>query len=231
VDGFHDDFTPTAGAEVWYVEGDGAQYTWFVPHDLGSLFTAMGGPTKVVPRLDAFFAEIKPLQVYEKAIESPFVYMGNEPSFATPWAYNWAGAPWKTQEIVRRVLTTLFRPTPTGLEHNDDLGTLSSWYVWGALGMYPAIPPVGGVALAGPLFPEVVLRLPGGDVRIHARGARAEAPYVQALTVDGKVWTRPWLPIEELLDGAELGFEMGTAPNEKWGSLPTDAPPSFPPAR
>ena len=80
-----------------------------------------------------------------------------------------AGAPWRTQAVVRRAVTTLFRPLPAGLPGDDDLGALSSWYVWSALGLYPAIPGVGGLAVASPLFPSVTIA--SGLGRLRARRA------------------------------------------------------------
>ena len=90
--------------------------------------------------------------------------------------------------------TTLFRPLPAGLPGDDDLGALSAWYVWSALGLYPAVPGVGGLAIASPLFPSVTIRSGLGRLRLEAPGAGAAVPYVHGLRLDGKRYERTWLP-------------------------------------
>ena len=90
--------------------------------------------------------------------------LGDEPTLGTPWLYDWLRRPWKTQAAVRRGLR-LYSPTPAGYPGNDDLGTLSAWYVFGALGLYPAQPGTGTLALASPLFERAEVRLAHGSAR------------------------------------------------------------------
>jgi len=101
---------------------------WF-PYNLRSLFDMMGGNEKVVARLDQFFTQLN------AAPNRPYSWMGNEPGLAIPWAYDFADAPWRTQDVVRRVETDLFTPKPEGLAGNYDLGTMSAWYVFAAMGL------------------------------------------------------------------------------------------------
>lgn len=190
-----------------FVEGDAAQYTWEVPFDLPGLFSAMGGNERVVQRLDEHFAQLN------AGTTSPFAMMGNEVEFSVPWEYDFAGAPQRTQDVVRRILLELYRNTPGGLSGNDDGGALSSFYVWGALGLFPAIPCVGGLALGSPLFAHATIHLGGGaTVRIEAPAASDEARYVRRLTVNGAPYADTWLPIETLKDGATLNFALATTP-------------------
>ncbi|HVW46986.1 MAG TPA: GH92 family glycosyl hydrolase, partial [Solirubrobacterales bacterium] len=119
-----------------FVEGDAAQYTWMVPQDPAGLFHRMGGPTKAAARLDAF---LRVLNAGPGGTHTDHALLGDEPTLETPWLYDWLRRPWKTQAAVRRALR-LYSPTPTGYPGNDDLGTLSAWYVFGALGLYPAQP-------------------------------------------------------------------------------------------
>ncbi|HEY3033552.1 MAG TPA: glycoside hydrolase domain-containing protein, partial [Streptosporangiaceae bacterium] len=158
---------------------------------------------------------------------SPYAWMANEPSFGVPWQYVWAGAPHKTQEVVRRCAELLFGPTPDGLPGNDDLGATSAWYVWAALGMYPQIPGRAELVLASPLFPDITIRRASGQViRIVAPAAGGNA-YVQSLRVNGQPSNRAWLPERFVLRGGRLDFVLGSQPNTRWGSAPADAPPSF----
>ena len=155
--------------EDGFVEGNSAQYTWFVPHDVAGLAALMGGDATARSRLDRFHRDLDASHL------APYAWLGNEPSFGTPWLYNWLGAPWRTQAVVRRAVTTLFRPLPAGLPGDDDLGALSAWYVWSALGLYPAVPGVGGLAIASPLFPSVTIRSGLGPLRLDAPGRRRRA--------------------------------------------------------
>jgi len=212
--------TPTSRRD--YVEGNAEQYSWAVPYNLRALFDLMGGNAKVVARLNRFFTE---LNVFDT---KPYAWMGNEPCFAVPWAYDFAGAPWGAQSVARRTELELFNARPEGEPGNDDLGALSAWYVFAALGAYPAIPGVGGLALNSPLFPAATIQLGNGSrIGIEAENAAAQNPYVQSLNVNGQPYEKTWLPYELLSRGATLRFKLGSLPNKDWGTKPEDAPPSF----
>lgn len=205
-----------------FVEGSAAQYTWMVPYNHRGLFDAMGGDPAVVARLDAFFAELN------GGPDSEHAYLGNEPSSNTPWAYAYAGRPDRTQDVVRRVLTELFADTPEGEPGNDDLGQMSSWVVWAALGMYPQAPGRSELVLASPLFPAVTVRRGNGAViEVTAPGASAETRYVHGLAVDGAPTRRPWLSEEFVRRGGTLAYTLSGTPDPVWGSAREDAPPSF----
>ncbi|MET0622855.1 MAG: GH92 family glycosyl hydrolase [Pyrinomonadaceae bacterium] len=206
-----------------YVEGNAAQYTWMIPHNMRGLFERIGGDEVVVKRLDDFFKE------FNAGPDRPHFFIGNEPVFPVPWAYNYAGQPWKTQAVTRRVLTELFTDTPGGLPGNDDLGATSSWVVFAAAGMYPSVPGVGGFSLNSPLFPEVFVRMgrTGRTLRIVGDGAAARAPFVQGLSLDGAPFESTWLPFEKFERGATLSFKLGAEPNTRWATRPSAAPPSF----
>ncbi|OLB76443.1 MAG: alpha-mannosidase [Actinobacteria bacterium 13_2_20CM_2_71_6] len=205
-----------------YVEGNGAQYTWMVPYDYRGLFNAMGGDAAVRQRLDTFFTQLN------AGTTKPYAFLGNEPSLNVPWAYDYAGAPYRTQAVVRQALNTLWRPTADGFVGNNDLGEMSSWYVWGALGLYPEAPGRAELVLGSPLFPHIVVTRPGGQtITIDAPGASADTYYVQSLSVNGTASTRPWLPESFVQTGGTLSFALGSTPNTAWGSDPADAPPSF----
>lgn len=210
-------FDPAA-ADV-YMEGNGAQYHWLVPHNARGLFTAMGGPGKAVSRLDDYFTELN------AGPHRAYAYLGNEVALQSPWLYAWAGQPYKTQEVVRRTQKELFGPGPDGLVGNDDLGTMGAWYVWSAMGLFPAIPGRAELLVHTPLFDRITIDRPGGDIVINAPGA--DGGYVQALRVDGAPTSRAWLPETFATRGGRLDFKVGKAPNRAFGANPADAPPSF----
>ncbi|MFD1047735.1 GH92 family glycosyl hydrolase, partial [Kibdelosporangium lantanae] len=169
-------FNPASGNG--YVEGNGAQYTWMVPYNPRGLFNTLGGDATAVQRLDTFFTQLNagPTQ--------PYAFMGNEPNANVPWLYNYAGAPAKTQSTVRRVMDELYSPHEDGLVGNDDLGQMSAWYVWAAMGMYPMIPGRSELVLNGPTFSRVVITRPTGAVlTINSEGT---GPYVSGLAFNGR---------------------------------------------
>lgn len=210
---------PGEGSDGDYIEGNAEQYTWMVPHDPRTLFDRLGGNAAVVARLDRFFTQLN------AGLRDPNFYMGNEPNFATPWLYNWAGAPARSQDVVRRIVDEVFTADSGGLPGNDDLGATSSWFVWAALGMYPAIPGVAGFALGSPLFPRATVRL-GTGARLEIVGDGAPARYVQRVEVNGVPHVRPWLALEAIRGGGTIRYVLGAEPTA-WGSDPTAAPPSF----
>jgi predicted alpha-1,2-mannosidase len=207
-----------------FAEGDSAQYTWMVPYDLAGLAGAMGGMGTAAQRLDHFLTKLNDVRLRS---HSPYAVLGNEPSLGAPWIYDWLGQPFKAQATVRGAIRTLYSARPGGYPGNDDLGQLSSWYLFGALGLYPEVPGVGLLAVGSPLFPRASLRLHGGRLVISGHNASPEHPYVQDLRLNGQPYTRPWIPYCELAGGARLDYRLGSQPNPGWGSDPGVAPPSF----
>jgi predicted alpha-1,2-mannosidase len=226
--------------QVGFEEGNAIQYTWSVPQNLRGLFGALGGNDAVVDKLNRFFTKLNTSR------KQPFDWAGNEPSLGIPWEYDYAGAPWRTESVVRRIETSLYSPTPDGEPGNDDLGALSSWSVWAAVGLYPEVPGRGELVLGSPLFPHVTISLAGGrSIVIDAPRASDNSPYVQGLTVQGLApganacvsagagagpapYACPWLPSSATVTGAQLDFRLGRSPDRSWGSAASDAPPSFP---
>ena len=206
-----------------YLEGNAEQYTWMIPHDMAGLIAQMGGRQAAVARLDRFFTNLN------AGMELPNFYMGNEPGFSTPWLYNWAGAPARTQRLVQQIMRRAFGRGPDGLAGNDDLGAVSGWYVWAALGLYPSIPGLPGVSLSSPQFEAITLRLANGRrLQIHAAGA-PQRNYIQGLRLNGQPVQRAWLDWQQLAQGGQLDFAMGAKPSS-WASAADKAPPSFGPA-
>lgn len=204
-----------------FVEGNAAQYTWMVPFDASGLVAHMGGPNQAQRRLDAFFSQ------FAFGPDALYAWVGNEPSLGVAWAYDYMGAPWKTQAIVRRIMTRFYGDSPRGLPGNDDVGAMSSWYVWAALGLYPLLPGRAGFVLGSPLFPHVTLTLRNRYITINATAAASNAPYVQRLELDGQSYSRQWLPLTTLVLADELRYTMSATPSRTWGTGPGDAPPSL----
>ena len=206
-----------------YVEGTAEQYVWMAPFDAGGLVQELGGAAAVHERLDRFFTNL------QGGPKQPFHYMGNQPSFDVPWMYNWAGAPARTQDVVRRIMDTTFSDQPGGLPGSDDLGAMSAWYVWAALGLYPTIPGEAGLAISSPQFERIRLRLGNGrELEIRAPGAPRQR-YIQSVRLNGQAQRGSWLALAALQQGARLDFAMSDTPTS-WGAAAAEMPPSFAPA-
>jgi predicted alpha-1,2-mannosidase len=218
------DFTPST--EDGFVEGSAAQYVWMVPFNVAGLFDQMGGPDKAVVRLDHFFYDDKGAPAVTKS--GPLhAELDNEPSIETPWLYDFTNQPWKTQQLVRQVLNTIWKNAPDGIPGNDDLGEMSSWAVFAMIGFYPEIPGRAELVLGSPLFTSVTVHRANGDVHVIAPAAATNAPYVQSLKVNGKSSSKTWLPESFALKGGTLEFDLGGTPNKSWGTQTEDQPPSF----
>ena len=213
-------FDPASGCG--YIEGNGAQYLWMVPHDLGGLIDLMGGPKRAEERLDHLFQELN------AGTSRPHFYIGNEPEHGNPWTYNFAQAAPKTQAVVRRIIDEEFHTGPGGLPGNDDLGATSAWLVWAYLGMYPMIQGTDVLVLNGPYFPHAEVILANGNrLTIEAKGAGPDAPYIQSVRFEGKPVTKNWIRFADISGGGTLEYVMGTSPNPKWGCGVEDVPPSY----
>jgi len=224
-DGSWAKFDPASDEE--FVEGSGAQYLWMVPFDPAGLFAQLGGREAAIARLDAFFRN--PDGSWAVTKSGPLhAELDNEPSIASPWLYNFLGQPWKTQATVRAAMRQIWTNTPQGISGNDDLGQMSSWYVWSALGLYPVYPGRAELVVGSPSFARATIQRPdGARIEIVGRNAALDAPYVQHLRVDGRDSDRAWLPADFVRRGGKLEFDLGSAPNEQWGTA--ELPPSFGP--
>jgi predicted alpha-1,2-mannosidase len=214
------EFVSNFSPERWagFVEGNSAQYTWMVPFDLNGLMAKLGGPEITRKRLDSYFSQ------YGKWQAGPYFLPSNEPSFGDPWIYNWAGAPWRTQEVVHKTIRDLFSDKPRGLPGNDDLGATSSWLVFAQLGMYPEIPGVGGVTLNTPTFPDVTIHL--GDHMLHIRAAGSEKLlYIQKVIIDKEDIDNWWIPWSVLQKTDTLDYILQANPS----ASSSKKPPSYGP--
>ncbi|MFI6302324.1 GH92 family glycosyl hydrolase [Amycolatopsis thailandensis] len=218
-------------------EGTSWQYQWLTQQDVPGLVERMGGKENVGKRLDDFFAygdlvKDPAKTVREEWVVGPYNYYNqfrynpnNEPDLHSPWMYSLTGQPWKTSAVVRAA-HTLFTNAPNGVTGNDDLGTMSAWYVFSALGLYPAVPGTGQFLLNAPRFEKSVVHLENGrDITIKADGADAsKLQYVQGL---GSGSQRAYVGLEQLTRGTTLDFRLtGDETKATWATGPDGAPKS-----
>ena len=136
------------GGQTGFEEGNAIQYTWDVPQDFAALAALMGGDQAATAKLETYFTQLNATRY------APYDWSGNEPDEWAPWAFDYFGAPAQTQRVVRAIVNTEYADAPVDEPGNDDLGAISSWYVWAALGLFPVTPGTADLALASPLFPN-----------------------------------------------------------------------------
>ena len=223
--------TPFDPAEVnnHYTEANAWQYSFFVPHDVAGLIRAQGGPERFAKKLDALFSASSKTTGRDQADITGLIGQyahGNEPSHHMAYLYSYAGQPWKTQAMVRRILDEQYTTKPDGLSGNEDCGQMSAWYVFSALGLYPVLPGSSQYVLGSPLFERATITPAGGRAfTIRAVNVSASNKYIQSARLNGGAWDGSFVD-HAALGGADLVFEMGREPNTRWGSGRTTQPTS-----
>ena len=224
------------GGRDYYTECNGWVNTFIVQHDIGGLIELLGGRERFIKKLDGLFAE-----GYDEELKFVFLAQfpdstaligqypqGNEPAFHIPYLYDYAGAPWKTQKVVRQIMRTWYADQPLGLPGDDDNGATSAWFVFSAMGFYPVCPGRPHYVLGSPLFAECEIDVESGRTfRVIARNVSAINKYIQSAVLNGKTLDKPWFDHTALMRGGTLFLQMGPEPNKRWGSSPEAAPPEL----
>jgi predicted alpha-1,2-mannosidase len=217
--------------EYWadYTESDAWQTTFNVKHNVQGLIDLYGGDERFIAKLDGLFT------AQSRTINSPpdIAAMigqdaqGDEPSNHLPYLYTFAGAAWKTQYWVRKMLAS-YNNTPNGIPGNDDCGQTSSCFALGALGFYSVNPATGVYVIGSPLINRAKIRnaLAKTDFVIIADNNNAENCYIQHAKLNGQELTRSWFTHAHIVSGGELYLRMGKKPNKQWASARVDRPPS-----
>ncbi len=221
---FRTPFDPTAidyGSD--YTEGDAWQYSWFMPQDEGGLVKLLGGDAKTVAKLDAMFNYDDSKLDYSKSEDisgliGQYIH-GNEPSHSDAYLYDYAGAPWRTQERLKQIVDTQYAPTPDGLVGNDDLGQMSAWLIFTGLGFYPVTPGSGQYVIGRPFVSHARVNLPSGKAfEVKTENFSAGNPYVEKVLLNGKPLDRVYITHDEIEAGGVLTFVMGAKPNTHWAT-------------
>jgi len=222
-----------------FTEGNSLHYTWSVFHDPAGLAELMGGRDKFAAGLDRIF-ELPPIfdesyygavihEIREMQVMNMGNYAhGNQPVQHVLYLYDWCGQPWKAQQRIREVMDKFYTPAPDGYCGDEDNGQTSAWYVFSALGFYPACPASAQYAIGTPLFRRATVHLPSGkDIDIIAEGNSASNFYISDIKVNGLPWTANYFTHEQLTAGAVIKATMSGTPDTTRGTAPEDAPYSF----
>lgn len=215
-----------------FTEGNSFQYSFYVPHDVGALVNMMGGDDAFASRLDTLFTkELHADKIKEHEDIAGLIGQyahGNEPSHHIAYLYNYAGKPWKTQARIRQIMDTLASDKPDGLAGNDDVGQMSAWYIFSAMGFYPVAPGDLSYAIGAPQLPQVTLNLANGKhFTVKANQLSAQNLYIGAVTLNGKALERSFITHDDISRGGELIFSMTDKPNKHWATAPENRPPSM----
>ena len=235
---FQSPFNPLKWGDA-FTEGNSWHYTWSVFHDPQGLIDLMGGREMFCHMLDSVFS-VPPVfdesyygQVIHEIREMQIMNMGNyahgnQPIQHMIYLYDYAGQPWKAQYWLRQVMDRMYNAQPDGYCGDEDNGQTSAWYVFSALGFYPVCPGTDQYVIGAPLFKQAVLHLENGKtVTIDAPANSKDNFYVGRLTVDGKDYQKNYLTHSQLLNGAQINFEMVAQPNKQRATAPEDAPYSY----
>jgi predicted alpha-1,2-mannosidase len=223
-------FGPFDPAEVNsnYTEANAWQYSFFVPQDLDGLIGALGGADVLAKKLDDLFSADTQTTGRSQADITGLIGQyahGNEPSHHIAYLYDFAGQPWKTQAMIRRIVDTMYPHNPDGEIGNDDCGQMSAWLVLSALGFYEVTPGSGQYAIGSPLFPAAAIHLENGpSFVIRANSASPKNVYIRSARLNGATYTKSFLDYPSVASGGELIVEMSDTPNMVWGRAVSDRP-------
>lgn len=204
-----------------YCEGTAWQWTWFVPQDVPGLIELMGGKEKFTEKLDSLFSASSELT--GELVSADITGLigqyahGNEPSHHITHLYNYAGQPWKTQELVDRIYTEQYRVDPDGLSGNEDCGQMSAWLVLNAMGFYQVTPGSPVYSIGRPLFENLTVNLTNGkQFVVNVKDFSKKNKYIKSASINGRELNAPFFTHDDIKDGGILTIEMTDEPTD-WG--------------
>ncbi len=215
-----------------WVEGNGWQYTWYIPHDIDGLVKLMGKDLFNRRLEDGFEKSGKnnfTAHALDRVQSTSFEYYvnhGNEGNMQASFLFNYSGKPWLTQKYSRAILDKFYGNTPYhGWEGDEDEGQMSAWFVIASMGLFEmngAVTDDPVFDLTSPLFDQVIIH---ADKRykglkpflIKTINNSAENVYIQSATLNGKPLNLPKVKFKDVVKGGELILNMGPKPNMKWG--------------
>jgi predicted alpha-1,2-mannosidase len=192
-----------------YVEGSALQWRWAVPFDAPGMISLFNSREYFVEQLNDFFVKSDPTMGAWNP--GPYYWHGNQPDLHAAYLFNEAGRPDLTQKWVRWILDHKYGDGYDGLDGNDDAGTLSAWYVFSALGLYP-VAGTDKYQLGSPLFQKAEVKLKDKPLVIVAENVAVDRQYVQKVWLNDAPLDRTWLRHAEIEAGGVLRFEMSAEP-------------------
>ena len=212
-----------------YTEGNAWQYTWLVPQDVEGLISSFGGDKAFTTKLDSLFLAKGELGKDASPDISGLIGQyahGNEPSHHITYMYAYVGQPWKTADKVRYIMNTLYTDRFDGLCGNEDVGQMSAWYVFSALGFYPLNPSNGCFVFGSPVVNSATINVGNNKTfTMTVKNNSSENKYIQRMTLNGKAYPKSYIQYKDIMNGGALVIEMGNKPSS-WGVAPNERPHS-----
>jgi len=218
---FQSPFDPLSTERQGFIEGNAWNYSFYVPQDPMKLIAMYGGNKKFISHLDSLFNIKLDEKYFAESEDISAVGMignyvhGNEPSHHVPYLYVFAGAPWKTQERIHQIVTTMYHNTTDGLCGNDDCGQMSAWYIFSSLGFYPVCPGSNEYVIGSPSVDKATLNLENGkQFTITAKNLSDKNIYIQQIKLNGVPYNKFIINHEDIMKGGTLEFVMGAKPKK-----------------
>ncbi|GAB3996614.1 hypothetical protein GCM10028807_39630 [Spirosoma daeguense] len=227
-------------------EGNAAQFTWFVPHDIQGLINLMGGREAFTSKLNGSLEKAQQHDFVSgkshdketlEELRRVYINYGNQPSIQTAFLFNYSGAPWLTQYWSRQVIEKVYSGISPqfGYSGDEDQGLMGSLAVLMKTGIFSTN---GGTTakpfyeISSPIFNKITIHLnpayyKGKQLVIDAKNNSAQNLYIQSAQLNGKDFNQPWMAHETVINGGTLTLQMGDKPNKSWGSKPEQAPESM----
>ncbi|CZR62354.1 related to putative alpha-1,2-mannosidase [Phialocephala subalpina] len=212
-----------------YYEALPWEYSFNAHHDMNTLIALSGGPDTFVSRLETTFKPGINTSGRSAAFNNTIFNPGNEPSFTTPYLYNFVGRQDLSVKQSRNIAKSYYSPTPGGLPGDSDAGAMESWLIWNMFGLYPMAGQTTFL-IGSPWFSNTTISLAGGkSLVVTTTGGSDTSYYVQSLLVNGKQWTQSWLTWTDIFaNGGTMDFTLGPeAKNWTTGKVPPSPASEF----
>lgn len=213
--------------ENGFNESNGAQSTWFVPHDLEGLALLIGGKKRAINQLNEQFKEAQKLgftagsshdrEMHPKYSRIPINY-GNQPSMQTAFVFAKLGRPDLTQYWSRQVVLSVFSglSPETGYNGDEDQGLMGSLAVLMKMGIFQMD---GGTTenpeyqIGSPIFDKITVELnnsfyPGKKFEIITSNNTTENVYVEKGVLNGKSIKDFTITHQDIINGGVLELKM-----------------------
>ncbi len=216
-------YQPFKATEVnnFFTEGNSWHYSFAAPQDISGLIKLHGGQEQFARKANELFTTTEALSGRDQVDVTGLIgqyAQGNEPSHHMAYLFNYAGKPWRTQELAHKINKEFYKNTPDGLIGNEDCGQMSAWYIFSAMGFYPVTPGSGIYALGSPIFDEVKMHLENGKTfTIKANNLSDQRFYVQGMELNNATHDNTFIRDEDIANGGEMMFDMSEAPNYQRG--------------
>ena len=188
-----------------YVEGSALQWRYAVPFDADGLISLFGDKEYFISELNEFFAKSDPsLNAWSPG---SYYWQGNEPDIHSAYLFNDAGHPDLTRKWVRWIQKNKYDTTYVGLDGNDDGATLSAWYIFSSIGLYPqAGSDIYQIGI--PLFPKVVVHAGRDTLTIETENFAPGNLDVKKIILKDSIFDGYRVKHKELLEGGRLRFVL-----------------------